>query len=108
MIYLTLGGCRLMGTITLLEKSCGPRNQQTNEIFNMAKSCGEHLHTLIGNLLEYSKLRAKKIEINKSAIDLKNNIKRILKMNYLKCQEKSNQLNYFISKNFPKKVVTDE
>lgn len=50
----------------------------------MAKSCGEHLHTLIGNLLEYSKLKAKKIEINKSAIDLKFNIQRILKMNYMK------------------------
>lgn len=74
----------------------------------MAKSCGEHLHTLIGNLLEYSKLKAKKIEINKSAIDLKNNIKRILKMNYLKSQEKQNKLNYYISHNFPKKVVTDE
>jgi len=54
----------------------------------MAKSCGDHLHTLISNLLEYSKLKAKKIEINKSAFDLKTIVKRILKMNYLKSQEK--------------------
>jgi signal transduction histidine kinase len=50
----------------------------------MAKSCGEHLNTLIGNLLEYSKLKAKKIEIAKNAIDLKHNVQRIIKMNYLK------------------------
>lgn len=77
-----------MGTVTLLEKSFGPKNQKTLEIFSMAKSCGEHLHTLIGNLLEYSKLKAKKIEINKTAFDLKANVKRILKMNFLKSQEK--------------------
>ena len=63
---------------------------------------------MIGNLLEFSKLKAKKIEINKTAFDLKGNIKRILKMSYLKSQEKNNSLQYFISSNFPNKVVTDE
>lgn len=54
------------------------------EIFSMSKSCGELLHTLIGNLLEYSKLKAKKIEINKSALDLKHIILRTLKLMYFK------------------------
>lgn len=99
---------RLMGTITLLEKSFPHKNQQTNEIFSMAKSCGEHLHTLIGNLLEYSKLKAKKIEINKTSIDMMQNIKSIVKMNYFKSKEKNNTLNLFVSNNFPRKVIADE
>ena len=74
----------------------------------MAKSCGEHLHTLIGNLLEYSKLKAKKIEINKMTIDLIQNTRNIVKMNYFKSKEQSNALNLFISHNFPRKVIADE
>lgn len=74
----------------------------------MAKSCGEHLKTLIGNLLEYSKLKAKKIELNKATIDLRANITRILKMNYIKSQERQNKLMFFCSVNLPKKVITDE
>lgn len=59
-----------MGSIHLLEKTFVDKNPQSLEVFSMAKSCGEHLNTLIGNLLEYSKLKAKKIEINKTTIDL--------------------------------------
>ena len=54
----------MMGSITLLEKTVPNRNQQANELLSVAKSCGDHLHTLIGNLLEFSKLKAKKIELN--------------------------------------------
>ena len=98
----------LMGSITLLEKTSGEKNPQCIEIFSMAKSCGEHLHTLIGNLLEYSKLKAKKIEINKTTIDLIHNTRSIVKMQYFKSKEHSNTLNLFIANNFPRKVIGDE
>ena len=57
------------------------------ELFSVAKSCGDHLHTLIGNLLEFSKLKAKKIELNNGQVDLKQNVRKIVKMNYFKAKE---------------------
>jgi hypothetical protein len=47
---------------------------------------------MIGNLLEFSKLKAKKIELNKSSTDIKENAKAILKMGYFKAKEKQDKL----------------
>jgi signal transduction histidine kinase len=99
---------RMMGSITLLEKILPVKNQQVSEVLSVAKCCGEHLHTLIGNLLEFSKLKKKKVELNKGQVDLKSNVRKIVKMNYFKAKEKSNRLNLYVSRNFPKKVIADE
>ena len=98
----------MMGSITLLEKTLPTKNIQIIELFSVAKCCGEHLHTLIGNLLEFSKLKKKKIELNTGQVDLKQNVKKIVKMNYFKSKEKNIKLNLYYSQNFPKKVIADE
>lgn len=74
----------------------------------MANSCGDHLNTMINNLLEYSKLKAKKIELNQTPIDIIENVRSVLKMNYFKAKENGNQLTLWVSESFPKKVLGDE
>lgn len=63
---------------------------------------------MIGNLLEFSKLKAKKIEINKVATDVLENARNILKMSYFKSKEKENEIRFFVSNQFPKKVIADD
>lgn len=63
---------------------------------------------MIGNLLDFSKLKANKIELNKAPTNIKETVKSILKMNYFKAKEKGNTLKLLFSKKFPKKVITDE
>jgi hypothetical protein len=58
--------------------------------------------------LEFSKLKAKKIELNKGQVDLKQNVRKIVKMNYFKAKEKNNILQLYVSTNFPRKVIADE
>lgn len=81
-----------MGAVTLLEKGNQSKDAQQKELFHVANTCCEHLNTMIGNLLEFSKLKAKKIELNKNAVDIRENVSNILKMNYLKAKEKKDQL----------------
>lgn len=66
------------------------------------------MHTFIDNLLEFSKMKAKNIELNKTSFDIKENVTNILKMNYFKSKEKQNKLKLFVSDNFPKKILADE
>ena len=63
---------------------------------------------MIGNLLEFSKLKAKKIELNLNPTDIRENVRKILKMHYFKAKEKHNKLKLYISSNFPKKIIADE
>ena len=61
---------RMSLSVTLLKNSFNEKNLRQEELFDVANSCGEHLNIMINNMLEYSKLRAKKIELNKTSIDL--------------------------------------
>lgn len=58
--------------------------------------------------MEFSKLKAKKVELNKGQVDLKSIVRKIVKMSYFKAKEKSNTLRLEVSQNFPRKIVADE
>lgn len=77
-------------------------------MFAVANSCGDHLNTMINNLLEYSKLRANKIELNKTSVSVLKLVKNILKMHYFKAKENGNRISLFVSVNFPKRLIADE
>jgi len=68
----------------------------------------DHLNTMINNMLEFSKLRANKIELNLASVNLLKMTKKIIKMHYFKAKDNGNRLILTVSTNFPKKVVADE
>ena len=63
---------------------------------------------MINNLMEYSKLKAQKVELNKTSIDLLLNVRNLLKMHYYKAKEKGNTIQLFVQNLFPRKVIADE
>lgn len=63
---------------------------------------------MINNLLEYSKLKSKKVEMTRTSINLIENVRCILKMHYFKAKEKENNLKLLISENFPRRLIADE
>ena len=76
-------------------------------IVKSGKFSGELLLTLIGNILDFSKLQANKMESHMSSIDLREKVANILTM----FESRANAANLFLSANFdpnlPPAVETD-
>ena len=54
----------LIGAIELLELVPPDNEDEYNEIFSTAKNCGEMITVLIGNILDFAKLEAQKIDLD--------------------------------------------
>eukprot|EP00350_Pseudokeronopsis_sp_OXSARD2_P013119 CAMPEP_0170568468 /NCGR_PEP_ID=MMETSP0211-20121228/81225_1 /TAXON_ID=311385 /ORGANISM="Pseudokeronopsis sp., Strain OXSARD2" /LENGTH=112 /DNA_ID=CAMNT_0010890381 /DNA_START=457 /DNA_END=795 /DNA_ORIENTATION=- len=63
---------------------------------------------MITNMLEFSKLRANKMELNLTSVNLMKTAKEVLKMHYFKAKENSNKLSLMLSRNFPQNIIADE
>ena len=94
----------LLATIEILPKA-QPAKQ--GELISAAKSCGDTLLHLIGNILDVSKINDKKMEVYFSDSDISEIINRVMVMHKMKAEKKGLFINMFRDKNIPPCVKID-
>lgn len=67
----------------------------------------DNLYVLINDILDFSKIEAGKVELEKSAFDLKQLISNIKKANQLKAEEKDNSIKLMIDDDVPNLLIGD-
>ncbi|MBD2482318.1 MHYT domain-containing protein [Planktothrix sp. FACHB-1365] len=96
-----LGFTQLMNEDTILS----PKHHQYLEIINHA---GEHLLTLINDILEMSKIEAGRTTFNEHQFDLINLLEGLRKMLQMKAESKGLQLQFQYAPNLPRYLQTDQ
>ena len=97
----------IIGFAQILNKdtSLTPEQQQRLNIINLS---GEHLLSLINNILEMSKIEAGRVNLDEISFDLLNLFNNIQEMFKLKTQKKGLQLLFELDSNLPQYISTDE
>lgn len=81
---------------------------EQREIVQTIKTCGENLLTLVNDILDYSKLEAEKMHLEKRPFNLAETIKNTLDLFQYKARQKGIQLNVKIGPGVPDIIVQDE
>ncbi|MEC4985408.1 MAG: MHYT domain-containing protein [Oscillatoria sp. PMC 1068.18] len=87
------------------DDSLSPTNKENIEIINRA---GEHLLSLINDILEMSKIEAGRITLNETNFDLIDLLNTLQQMLQLKAEAKGLQLIWKYDENLPRYIRTDE
>lgn len=83
-------------------------SQEQGEMMAVIQDCGEHLLTLINDILDLSKIEAERMELSSSEFDLPNFIKSIADIFLIRAQQKNILFNYEPVSPVPKCVTADE
>ncbi|MDP3877221.1 MAG: ATP-binding protein [Methylobacter sp.] len=83
-----------------------PQNQRDN--LNIINRSGEHLLTLINDVLEVAKIEAGRLQLDVAPFDLGGMVREVLEMMQLRAQEKGLQLQFDQSSDFPRYIKGDE
>jgi PAS domain S-box-containing protein len=97
----------ILGFSTLLRKDSqlSTKQRQNLDIINRS---GEHLLTLINDVLEMAKIEAGRIQLEEKQFDLGNMVRDITDMMSLRASEKGLQLLIDQSSSFPRYIIGDE
>ncbi|KYC37285.1 hybrid sensor histidine kinase/response regulator [Scytonema hofmannii PCC 7110] len=93
---------------TQLMPSSGYLNSQQQEYLDAIARSGEHLLTLINDVLEMSKIEAGKTTLNESSFNLDNLLDSLQQMFQFKAELKKIQLIFERTTNIPQYIYTDE
>ena len=91
-------------THLLLKEDLTP-NQK--EHLNTLKFSGEHLLSLINNILDLNKLEANKVEIEKTSFNLQKRINDVLIALNKSAKDKGNTFHYIFDQSIPKRLIGD-
>ncbi|MGV6829595.1 MAG: response regulator, partial [Flavobacteriales bacterium] len=91
-------------THLLLEEDPKPEQK---EHLNSLKYSGEHLLSLINNILDLNKLEANKVEVEKIPFQLKKRINDVLMALKRTSQDKNNKLSFEYDESIPPKIIGD-
>ncbi|WP_017294566.1 GAF domain-containing protein [Geminocystis herdmanii] len=97
----------ILGFTNLLNRDAN-LNYKQKEYLNIIARSGEHLLTLLSDVLEMSKIEAGKIILNQNDFDLYFLLQSLKEMFELKAQLKGLSLNFHCAKNVPQFIHTDE
>lgn len=97
----------ILGFTKLLEKSENINIQEKDNLKTI-KNSGNHLLTIINEILEFSKLEAGKIKIENSDFNLFKTINEIKEMFDIRFQKKNLEFNILIEDNVPEYINGDE
>ncbi|MGL5880766.1 MAG: PAS domain S-box protein, partial [Xenococcaceae cyanobacterium] len=97
----------ILGFSQLLTQK-GSSNPEQNEYFNIINRSGEHLLTLINDVLEMSKIEAGRTTLNKNNFDLHGLLNWLEQMFRLKAESKKLQLIFDPATDLPRCIHTDE
>jgi PAS domain S-box-containing protein len=97
----------ILGFTQLLTNK-GFATTQQNEYLNIINRSGEHLLTLINDVLEMSKIEAGRITLNENDFELDSLLSWLKQMFKLKAESKGLQLNFDLANDLPQYIRTDE
>ncbi len=97
----------ILGNAQLLEERSSVVDEDRESV-NAIKNGGQHLLTVINDILDLSKIEAGKIEIHEEPFHFKNSINEIAEMTRAQAENKGLYLNVQFSENTPEDCVTDE
>jgi signal transduction histidine kinase/DNA-binding response OmpR family regulator len=95
----------IIGMLTLLEDTI--LNNEQKDYIEMMRECSVSLMSIINDILDYSKLEAGKVNLNKECIDLRHTIDSTNDIILSKLHEKNLEYNYNIDNNINFKVKCD-
>jgi len=98
-----LNGIIGMTDLTLLTEL----TDEQKENLNIVKDCAHTLLSLINNVLDLSKVEAEKVIIEEIEFDMKSIIKKVIRTNLQKANEKYIQLHSIIDEEIPKNLIGD-
>ncbi len=75
---------------------------------NVIHQCGSHLLTLINDVLDISKIEARKLELVPSAVHLPSLIQGVVEISQIRAQQKGIELHYEPDPNLPNGIVIDK
>jgi len=97
----------ILGYSQVLKKNKALTEQQQNGV-NVIHQCGEYLLTLISDVLDLSKIEARKMELHPSTFHLPKLLDNILEICRIRANQKQIVLNYEILSPLPQWVDADE
>lgn len=86
------------------DKTLNPAQRETLEIINQS---GEHLHDVINEILDLSKIEAGKMELNEETFEFLPLLKSVYKMLSMKATANSIAFNFSAGSNLPLEITTD-
>jgi PAS domain S-box-containing protein len=96
----------ILGYTQLLKKDTNLTDQQQDSL-SIIHQCGEHLLTLIDDILDLSKIEARKMELYPREFHLPNFLKSLADLFHFRAQQKGISLNYEILSPLPQGVMGD-
>lgn len=96
-----LGYAQILGRINTL-------SNKEQEGINIIYQCGSHLLTLINDVLDLSKIEARKLELAPAAVHLPSLLQSVVEMCKIRAEQKGIEFVYQPSSRLPEGVVTDE
>ncbi len=83
------------------------RNPDRRHLLGMADQSAKRLHFLIDDILDFSRIEARKVEIEEAQFDLRDCMREVVEMFVLSAREKGLQLEMEIESEVPRMVVGD-
>jgi PAS domain S-box-containing protein len=97
----------ILGFSSMLRKDAGLNDGQHQNLDIINRS-GEHLLTLINDVLEMSKIKAGHVQLEEAPFDLGNMVRDVTDMMQIRAKEKGLQLIIDQSSSFPRYIIGDE
>ena len=97
----------ILGYAQVLERSPTMTEQELKGI-SVIHQCGSHLLTLINDVLDLSKIEARKLELNPTDCNLLASLQSVIEMSQLRAEKKGLEFAYHFADDIPMGVVVDE
>lgn len=83
-------------------------NNEQRELLEIIKDSAEDLNIILSDVIDYSKIEMKELEIVKRPFNLKHCLEEVIQLFYHMAQEKGLKLTYVIDSDIPKGILSDE
>jgi len=97
----------ILGYTQILGRSKTLSNKERDGI-NIIHQCGSHLLTLINDVLDLSKIEARKLELSATAVHLPSVLQSVVEMCRIRAEQKGIEFVYQPGLRLPEGIVTDE
>lgn len=97
----------IMGYAQILSQTKTLKDKERKGV-NIIYQCGSHLLTLINDILDLSKIEARKLELASTALHLPSLLKSVVEMSKIKAEQKEIEFIYQPSSRLPEGVEIDE